>query len=63
MVFDLDMIQALYSKMPSRIAKAGNCKKTTYTIRKNSLFAHLDTNQKVKISEGVSHMWTLLRIV
>ena len=46
MVFDLDMIQALYSKMPSRIAKARSIVKRPLTLSEKILYSHLDTNQK-----------------
>jgi aconitate hydratase len=48
MVFDLDMIQALYSKMPSRIAKARSIVKRPLTLSEKILYAHLDTNQKLE---------------
>ena len=48
MVFDLDMIQALYSKMPSRIAKARTTVKRPLTLSEKILYSHLDTNQKVE---------------
>ncbi|HEX6223659.1 MAG TPA: aconitase family protein, partial [Chryseolinea sp.] len=48
MVFDLDMIQALYSKMPSRIAKARSIVKKPLTLSEKILYAHLDTNQKLE---------------
>src|SRR6187200_527111 len=48
MVFDLDMIQALYSKMPSRIAKARSIVKRPLTLSEKILYSHLDTNQKVE---------------
>jgi aconitate hydratase len=46
MVFDLDMIQALYSKMPSRIAKARSIVKRPLTLSEKILYSHLDANQK-----------------
>ena len=48
MVFDLDMIQALYSKMPSRIAKARSIVKKPLTLSEKILYSHLDANQKVE---------------
>lgn len=48
MVFDLDMIQALYSKMPSRIAKARSIVKRPLTLSEKILYTHLDANQKVE---------------
>lgn len=48
MVFDLDMIQALYSKMPSRIAKARSIVKRPLTLSEKILYSHLDTNQKLE---------------
>ncbi|WP_276373643.1 aconitate hydratase [Chryseolinea sp. H1M3-3] len=48
MVFDLDMIQALYSKMPSRIAKARSIVKRPLTLSEKILYSHLDANQKVE---------------
>src|SRR5688500_10385948 len=48
MVFDLDMIQALYSKMPSRIAKARSIVKKPLTLSEKILYSHLDANQKLE---------------
>jgi aconitate hydratase len=48
MVFDLDMIQALYSKMPSRIAKARSIVKRPLTLSEKILYSHLDGSQKVE---------------
>ncbi len=48
MVFDLDMIQALYSKMPSRIAKARSIVKRPLTLSEKILYAHLDPKQKLE---------------
>ncbi len=48
MVFDLDMIQALYSKMPSRIAKARSIVKRPLTLSEKILYSHLDANQQVE---------------
>src|SRR5918993_4608968 len=48
MVFDLDMIQALYSKMPSRIAKPRSIVKKPLTLSEKILYSHLDANQKVE---------------
>jgi aconitate hydratase len=48
MVFDLDMIQALYSKMPSRIAKARSIVKRPLTLSEKILYSHLDANQKTE---------------
>jgi len=48
MVFDLDMIKALYSKMPSRIAKARSIVKKPLTLSEKILYSHLDANQKLE---------------
>jgi aconitate hydratase len=48
MVFDLDMIQALYSKMPSRIARARSIVKRPLTLSEKILYSHLDSNQKLE---------------
>jgi aconitate hydratase len=42
------MIQALYSKMPSRIAKARSIVKRPLTLSEKILYSHLDANQKVE---------------
>ena len=42
------MIQALYSKMPSRIAKARSIVKKPLTLSEKILYSHLDANQKVE---------------
>src|SRR5690606_39658052 len=48
MVFDLDMIQALYSKMPSRIAEARKIVNRPLTLSEKILYSHLDANQQVE---------------
>src|SRR6187549_1526500 len=48
MVFDLDMIKALYSKMPSRIAKARSIVNKPLTLSEKILYSHLDANQKLE---------------
>lgn len=42
------MIQALYSKMPSRIAKARSIVKKPLTLSEKILYSHLDVNQKLE---------------
>src|SRR5688500_15236351 len=57
MVFDLDMIQALYSKMPSRIAKARSIVKKPLTLSEKILYAHLDANQeRENFGRGISYV-------
>src|SRR5918995_2358490 len=48
MVFDLDMIQALYSKMPSRIAKARKAVGKPLTLSEKILYSHLHADQKLE---------------
>jgi aconitate hydratase len=48
MVFDLDMIQALYKQMPSRIAKARKVVNKPLTLSEKILYAHLHEDQKVE---------------
>ena len=48
MVFDLDMIRALYSKMPSRIAKTRSIVKRPLTLSEKILYSHLDGNRKLE---------------
>ena len=49
MVFDLDMITALYKQMPSRIAKARKVVNKPLTLSEKILFAHLHEDQKVEV--------------
>jgi aconitate hydratase len=48
MVFDLDMIKALYKQMPSRIAKARKLVNRPLTLSEKILYAHLHTDQKLE---------------
>ena len=48
MVFDLDMIKALYAAMPGRIAKARKAVGKPLTLSEKILYAHLHTNQKLE---------------
>lgn len=48
MVFDLDMIKALYDKMPSRIAKARKVVNKPLTLSEKILYSHLHTDQKLE---------------
>lgn len=48
MVFDLDMIKALYSAMPGRIAKARSVVGKPLTLSEKILYAHLHTDQKLE---------------
>ncbi len=48
MVFDLDMIKALYSQMPSRIAKARKVVNRPLTLSEKILYSHLHTDQKLE---------------
>ncbi len=57
MVFDLDMIQALYKKMPSRIAKARSIVNRPLTLSEKILYSHLDVNQNVEnFQKGKSYV-------
>ncbi|HKZ37241.1 MAG TPA: aconitase family protein, partial [Chryseolinea sp.] len=57
MVFDLDMIRALYEKMPSRIAKARSIVNRPLTLSEKILYSHLDVNQKVEnFQKGKSYV-------
>lgn len=47
MVFDLDMIRALYKQMPSRIAKARKVVNKPLTLSEKILYAHLHEEQTV----------------
>jgi aconitate hydratase len=47
MVFDLDMIKALYDQMPSRIAKARKVVNKPLTLSEKILYAHLHADQKL----------------
>lgn len=46
MVFDLDMIKALYKQMPSRIAKARKVVNRPLTLSEKILYSHLHADQK-----------------
>lgn len=46
MVFDLDMIKALYKQMPARIAKARKIVNRPLTLSEKILYSHLHTDQK-----------------
>lgn len=48
MVFDLDMIKALYKQMPSRIAKARKLVNRPLTLSEKILYSHLHSDQKVE---------------
>lgn len=48
MVFDLDMIKALYAAMPGRIAKARKAVGKPLTLSEKILYAHLHTDQKLE---------------
>lgn len=48
MVFDLDMIKALYSQMPSRISKARKVVNRPLTLSEKILYSHLHTDQKLE---------------
>src|SRR5689334_15749476 len=48
MVFDLDMIKALYDQMPSRIAKARKVVNQPLTLSEKILYAHLHGDQKLE---------------
>ncbi len=48
MVFDLDMIKALYAAMPGRIAKARKAVGKPLTLSEKILYSHLHTDQKVE---------------
>ena len=48
MVFDLDMIKALYNQMPSRIAKARKIVNKPLTLSEKILYAHLHADQKLE---------------
>lgn len=48
MVFDLDMIKALYSAMPSRIAAARKAVNKPLTLSEKILYSHLHTDQKLE---------------
>jgi aconitate hydratase len=48
MVFDLDMIKALYAQMPSRIAKARKLVNRPLTLSEKILFSHLHSDQKLE---------------
>ena len=48
MVFDLDMIKALYQQMPARIAKARKVVNKPLTLSEKILYAHLHEDQNVE---------------
>jgi aconitate hydratase len=48
MVFDLDMIKALYAAMPGRIAKARKVVGKPLTLSEKILYSHLHTDQKLE---------------
>jgi aconitate hydratase len=48
MVFDLDMIKALYKQMPSRIAKARKVVNRPLTLSEKILYSHLHSAQKLE---------------
>ena len=48
MVFDLDMIKALYAAMPGRIAKARKVVGRPLTLSEKILYAHLHRDQKLE---------------
>jgi aconitate hydratase len=48
MVFDLDMIKALYSAMPGRIAKARKVVGKPLTLSEKILYSHLHADQKLE---------------
>ncbi len=48
MVFDLEMIKALYAKMPARIAKARKVVNRPLTLSEKILYAHLHEDQKLE---------------
>jgi aconitate hydratase len=48
MVFDLDMIKALYQQLPSRIAKARKVVNRPLTLSEKILYSHLHADQKLE---------------
>ncbi|SKC82875.1 aconitase [Ohtaekwangia koreensis] len=48
MVFDLEMIKALYAKMPARIAKARKVVNRPLTLSEKILYSHLHEDQKLE---------------
>jgi aconitate hydratase len=57
MVFDLDMIKALYKQMPSRIAKARKAVNHPLTLSEKILYSHLHADQKLEnFSRGKSYV-------
>ncbi len=48
MVFDLDMIKALYAAMPGRIAKARKVVGKPLTLSEKILYSHLHADQKIE---------------
>src|SRR6187401_986453 len=48
MVFDLDMIKALYQAMPARIAKARKVVNRPLTLSEKILYSHLHADQKLE---------------
>jgi aconitate hydratase len=57
MVFDLDMIKAVYSQMPDRIAKARKVVNRPLTLSEKILYAHLHGDQPVaSFTRGKSYV-------
>ncbi len=57
MVFDLDMINALYAAMPGRIAKARKAVGKHLTLSEKILYTHLHTYQKLEnFGRGTSYV-------
>jgi aconitate hydratase len=57
MVFDLDMIKALYKQMPSRIAKARKVVNRPLTLSEKILYSHLHADQKlINFERGKSYV-------
>jgi aconitate hydratase len=57
MVFDLDMIKAVYKQLPTRIAKARKVVNRPLTLSEKILFAHLHQEQSIEnFSRGKSYV-------
>ncbi len=57
MVFDLDMIKAVYKNMPGRISKARKVVNKPLTLSEKILYSHLHTDQPIeKFSRGKSYV-------
>ncbi|HAC23344.1 MAG TPA: aconitate hydratase [Cytophagales bacterium] len=57
MVFDLDMIKALYSQIPGRIAKARKAVGRPLTLSEKILYSHLHGDQKLEnFGRGMSYV-------